>query len=37
MSFKISDNTHIYNALVNSCKTAGWNMIEGANNEMFNL
>ncbi len=34
MAFKIADNTHIYNAVVNSCKTAGWSMIE---NEAFNL
>ncbi len=34
MAFKIADNTHIYNALVNSCKTAGWSMIE---NDAFNL
>lgn len=35
MAFKIADNTHIYNAVVNSCKCAGWNMIE--NTDMFNL
>jgi hypothetical protein len=29
MAFKILDNTHIYNAVVNSCKTAGFAMIEG--------
>lgn len=37
MSFKISDNTHIYNAVVNTCKFAGLQMIEGSNNDMFNL
>lgn len=39
MAFKIADNTHIYNALVNSCKTAGWNLVEagGQNGSMFNL
>ena len=31
MSFKISDSTHIYNAVVNSCKNAGFTMVEGAN------
>ncbi len=36
MSFKISDTTHIYNAVVNTCKNAGFNMVEGANN-YFNL
>jgi len=36
MAFKISDTTHIYNAVVNSCKHAGFNMLEGANN-FFNL
>lgn len=28
MSFKISDNTHIYNAVVNSCKNSGFVMID---------
>jgi hypothetical protein len=39
MAFKIADNTHIYNALVNSCKTAGWSMVEqgGTTGSMFNL
>jgi hypothetical protein len=37
MSFKIADNTHIYNAVVNSCKNAGFTMIEGLENDMFNL
>jgi hypothetical protein len=36
MAFKIADNTHIYNAVVNSCKSAGWNMLEGTT-DMFNL
>ena len=36
MSFKISDTTHIYNAVVNTCKNAGFNMVEGVNN-YFNL
>lgn len=30
MAFKILDNTHIYNAVVYSCKVAGFTMIEGA-------
>lgn len=37
MAFKILDNTHIYNAVVNSCKHAGFTMIEGQTNDMFNL
>ena len=37
MSFKILDNTHIYNAVVNSCKFAGFALIEGQTNDMFNL
>lgn len=37
MAFKIADNTHIYNAVVNSCKVAGFNMIEGPQNDMYNL
>ena len=36
MAFKISDTTHIYNAVVNSCKNAGLNMVEG-NNTYFNV
>lgn len=36
MSFKISDTTHIYNAVVNTCKNAGFNMVEGAN-QYFNV
>jgi tubulin polyglutamylase TTLL4 len=35
MAFKIADNTHIYNAVVNSCKCAGWTMLE--NSDLFNL
>jgi hypothetical protein len=31
MSFKIADNAHIYNAVVNSCKTAGFTMLESEN------
>ena len=31
MSFKIADSTHIYNAVVNTCKNAGFTMVEGAN------
>jgi hypothetical protein len=31
MAFKISDSTHIYNAVVNSCKTAGFAMLESEN------
>jgi hypothetical protein len=37
MSFKIADTTHIYNALVNSCKGAGFVLIDDANSDMFNL
>ena len=37
MSFKISDHTHIYNAVVNTCKYAGFKMIEGSSNDMFNI
>ena len=36
MSFKISDDTHIYNALVNSCKCAGFCMLESTSDN-FNL
>jgi len=36
MSFKISDSTHIYNAVVNTCKNAGFTMVEG-NNDYFNV
>lgn len=36
MSFKISDTTHVYNAVVNTCKNAGFNMVEG-NNQYFNV
>mmetsp|Transcript_46018 Transcript_46018/g.60966 ORF Transcript_46018/g.60966 Transcript_46018/m.60966 type:complete len:118 (+) Transcript_46018:839-1192(+) len=36
MAFKIADTTHIYNAVVNTCKNAGFNMVEGAN-QYFNL
>jgi hypothetical protein len=36
MSFKISDTTHIYNAVVNSCKTAGFTMLESPN-KYFNV
>lgn len=36
MSFKITDNTHIYNAVVNSCKCAGFTMLE-YNSQVFNL
>jgi len=36
MSFKISDTTHIYNAVVNSCKHAGFTMVEQPN-IYFNL
>jgi hypothetical protein len=28
MAFKVNDNTHIYNAVVNSFKTAGFQMLE---------
>lgn len=36
MSFRISDSTHIYNAVVNSCKAAGFNMLE-SNTNLFNV
>ena len=36
MAFKISDNTHVYNAVVNSCKNSGIVLIENAN-PYFNL
>jgi hypothetical protein len=36
MSFKITDNTHIYNAVVNSCKCAGFTMLEH-DSPYFNL
>jgi len=36
MAFKIADNTHVYNALVNSCKSSGIVMLEN-NNPYFNL
>ena len=36
MAFKISDHTHIYNAVVNSCKSSGIVLIEN-NNPYFNL
>jgi len=36
MSFKINDDTHIYNAIVNSCKVAGFTMLESSS-EHFNL
>lgn len=36
MAFKIADTTHIYNAVVNTCKNAGFNMVEG-NNAYFNM
>lgn len=35
MSFLVADTTHIYNAVVTSCKTAGFQMIENQLN--FNL
>lgn len=35
MAFKINDNTHIYNAVVNSFKNAGFNMVE--NNMYWNV
>ena len=37
MSFKIADTTHIYNALINSCKGAGFALIDDVNSDMFNL
>lgn len=36
MAFKIADNTHIYNAVVNSCKHAGFVMLE-SENSFFNV
>jgi len=37
MSFRISDSAHIYNAVVNSCKAAGFTMLESNNTHLFNL
>jgi len=37
MAFKVSDSTHIYNALINSCKFAGFNLLENSDSDMFNL
>lgn len=37
MSFRISDSAHIYNAVVNSCKSAGFTMLESNNTHLFNL
>lgn len=37
MSFRISDSAHIYNAVVNSCKSAGFQMLESNNTNLFNL
>ena len=37
MSFRISDSTHIYNAVVNSCKAAGLTMIESNKTQLFNV
>lgn len=37
MAFKILDNTNIYNAVVFSCKNAGFCMLDSTNSEMFNL
>jgi len=37
MSFRISDSAHIYNAVVNSCKSAGFTMIDSSNTNLFNL
>ena len=36
LSYKIADNTHIYNALVNTANHAGFKLVE-SNNQMFNL
>ena len=36
-SFKISDNTHIYNAVVNSCKEAGLQLLDHQQSDMYNL
>ena len=37
MSFRISEQTHIYNAVVTSCKNAGFIMIEKPASNFFNL
>lgn len=37
MSFRISDSAHIYNAVVNSCKSAGFTMLESNNTNLFNM
>ena len=36
MSFRINDSTYIFNAIVNSCKTAGMTMLEAGENH-FNI
>lgn len=36
MAFRVADTTHVYNAVVNTCKHAGLNMVEGRNS-FFNV
>ena len=37
MAFKIAETTHVYNAVVNSCKNAGFKMVEGPTADLFNV
>ena len=37
MSFRIAETTHIYNAVVNSCKNAGFKVAEGPTAAFFNV
>ena len=37
MAFKIAETTHVYNAVVNSCKNAGFKMAEGPTADLFNV
>ena len=37
MSFRIAETTHIYNAVVNSCKNAGFSVAEGPTSSLFNV
>ena len=37
MAFRIAETTHVYNALVNTCKNAGFALAEGSTESFFNL
>lgn len=37
MSFRIAETTHIYNAVVNTCKNAGFSLAEGSTADNFNV